>query len=202
MGNVIIFVDTFNLYMRQLFVLLVLLVLIPKAYAQPNATVKKSPWSFEYLDSVNDTHKGETYPGFEVISTEGKLISNETIKGKVTLFIFWFEGCSGCKQEINELNALYNSLKNNQDVEFMALTYDEKESLPDFLKKFNMHYPVATTGNIAEFKKLCYHMASPSIVLLDKKGQVNYLALRSVSFDEVEHHVSIKTLLGMIRGLI
>lgn len=188
--------------MHQLFVLLVLLFLIPKAYAQPNTTVKKSRWSFEYLDSVNDTHKVEIYPRFEVISPEGKVINNETIKGKVTLFIYWFEGCAGCKQEINELNALYDSIKSNQGVEFIALTYDENESLPEFLKKFNMHYPVATTRSISEFKKLCYHMASPSIVLLDKKGQVNYLALRSVSFNEEEHHLSIKTLLGMIRNLI
>ena len=52
-------------------------------------------------------------PPFRVISMDGKVITNESCKGKVTFISFWFEGCTGCRAEFAEMNELYDSLKND-----------------------------------------------------------------------------------------
>jgi cytochrome oxidase Cu insertion factor (SCO1/SenC/PrrC family) len=134
----------------------------------------KSRWSFAYGDSVNNTFTGTAYVPFDITTLDGKLITTESSKGKITIFCFWFEGCTGCRAEVNELNALYDSLKNNPGYQFAAITFDDKESLPGFVTKYNIHYPIATVDKEDEFKRLNYHNGCPSLLILDKEERIQF----------------------------
>ena len=108
---------------------------------------EKKTWHKPNWDSLQASHVGKIYMPFDVVTLDGKHINNESLKGKITWLNFWFENCPGCRNEFDKLNRLYDSLKNDPDFQFIAITYDKKETLPAFIKQFNLNYPIATVEN-------------------------------------------------------
>ena len=179
--------------MRIPFILAVFIFAVVNAMGQKSSTSKLNPWSFEYRDSVNGTYKGSEYPSFDLTTLDGRRITNESSKGKITFFSFWFESCAGCRQEIPEMNALYDSLKDNARFQFVAITFDSEESLPDFIAKFNIHFPVATVGHEEELERLNHHNGYPSLAIIDKEGRINLIG---------DSKYSVNWLLTVLRGLL
>ncbi len=108
----------------------------------------------------------------DVTTLEGKHITNESCKGKVTFLNFWFETCAGCMQELPELNKVYDSLKDDPNFQFVAITFESKESIPAFLKDHNMPFPIACVKSEAETKRLNYRNGYPLNIVLDKDGKI------------------------------
>jgi peroxiredoxin len=112
---------------------------------------------------------------FDVTTLDGKHINNISLIGKITWLNFWFEDCPGCRNEFDKLNRLYDSLKTDTDFQFVAITYDKKETLPAFIKQFNLKYPIATVANSAVAQILNYANGFPSNILIDKQGKVVFV---------------------------
>ena len=52
------------------------------------------------------TAVGHAYPNFK-ITNEARTIDNQSLRGKVVLINFWFEGCHPCMAEMEALNNLF-----------------------------------------------------------------------------------------------
>jgi peroxiredoxin len=156
----------------------------------------------EYYDSVNNMHVGEYLPEMDIFTVEGNPINISAFKGKVTYLNFWFESCRGCRDEIKEVNILYDSLKNDPGFRFLAITFDSLSTLPEYIKQSNIHYPVASTSSVEKFHSLSFNMGSPAFIIIDKNGRINYIGLRSVSNkDDNMGNISIKKILTLMRDL-
>ena len=83
--------------------------------------LKRNP--FEMMD--------QKVPAFSGTSLSGKQWSNDSLKGKVTVFTFWYIGCAGCMYEINSLNILNKEYK-NKDFVLLSLAPQVKEDLQAF----------------------------------------------------------------------
>jgi len=152
---------------------------ISPAQTKENSTPKK--WSYAYLDSIIQSHKGVAYVPFNVTSLDGKRFTNELCKGKVTFISLWFESCGGCRAEFPEINKLYDSIKQNPNYQFIAITYDAKETLPEFIKANKMNFPVATVSDYDLFGKLRYGMGCPGIIILDPNGRIGFIGMYAVT---------------------
>ncbi len=75
----------------------------------------------QYRDSALQTYIGTQYPDYSLQLSDGTTLTNETEKGKVVLFSFWFGGCPACLEEFKALNELYESLKNNASFQFISI---------------------------------------------------------------------------------
>jgi cytochrome c biogenesis protein CcmG/thiol:disulfide interchange protein DsbE len=144
---------------------IILLFLSIQLYAQP-----KTNW-----DSLQTSHVGKPYLQFEATTLDGKKINNESLKGKITWLNFWFEACPGCRNEFDKLNRLYDSLKNDPDFQFVAITYDKKETLPAFIKQFGLNYPIATVANQDIAYNMNYRNGFPTNILIDKEGNIVFV---------------------------
>lgn len=136
---------------------------------------EKQQWHKPNWDSLQASHAGKTYMPIEVTTLDGKVINNVSLKGKITWLNFWFEACPGCRNEFDKLNRLYDSLKHDTDFQFVAITYDKQETLPAFIKEFNLNYPIATVQNEAIAQTLNYRNGFPTNILLDKDGKVVFV---------------------------
>ena len=175
--------------MKRLQILLLLLVssFHNMAAAQEKTTAR---WSAKALDSSIQSHKGEPYITFDFTSLDGKKFTNESCKGKVTFISLWFESCGGCRAEFPQVNKLYERLKQNPNYQFVAVTYDAIETLPEFIKANKINFPVATVNNYDVFGKMRYGMGCPGIVILDPKGRIGFLGIYATTDDE-DHDYAI-----------
>jgi len=156
---------------------ILLLIMFTNHVTAQNANPKKS-WALPNMDSLYD---GTAYAPFRITTTDGKIITNESCLGKVTFISLWFEGCAGCREEFGEMNELYDSLKSDSKCQFLAITYDDLESLKNFITKYKIHYPVATNGDYKSFHQLTYGMGCPAIVVLDKEGRIAMIGMKTLA---------------------
>lgn len=152
------------------------------------------------FDSVFKSHVGKQYVPFNITTTDGRHLTNESCKGKIVVFNYWFEDCGGCRGEIKYLNALYDSLKHDPLIEFVAVTFDKKETLPAFIQTFKLHYPIATIPSQYEAYRLNYRMGFPTNFIIDKTGKVAMMKM-GVSEKESKLHMSMQQVYDKIAEL-
>jgi len=113
--------------------------------------------------------KGEMLANFDLTDMEGKKLQLSDLKGKVVLINFWFINCPPCRMEMPDLNELKAEYK-GKDVEFIAITFDGKNEINDFLKKIPFDYRILPNANqiIQEYGI----MGFPTSVVLDKTGKI------------------------------
>lgn len=79
--------------------------------------------------------EGDTIPLFRFTDIQDNEHNSINTKGKVVVINCWFISCIPCVKEIPDLNLLSNHFYNRTDVEFIALAFDSKTEIRQFLKK-------------------------------------------------------------------
>lgn len=101
-----------------------------------------------------------------------KSISLSDLKGKVILLDFWIKNCGPCIQSVPHLNELKKKYK-SKDVEIISInSYDSKEDVNWFYKKYKIDYTVLLNGKGVAAK---YGVnAFPTFFIIDKTGKIIY----------------------------
>jgi len=113
--------------------------------------------------------KGEFAKDFIVTDLKGNSIKLSELRDKVVVLNFWFIKCKPCITEIphlNELKVLYNS----NDIEFLAITFDKKEMVEEFLQEHNFNYNIAT--NAMDAIKIHGVNSFPTNMVINQKGEI------------------------------
>ena len=117
---------------------------------------------------------GSPAPNFTLKSLDGENVSLSQFKGKVVLLNFWATWCSPCKEEIPELNRLYEKMKDRNFV-ILAVSEDNKppEKIKDFTREYNMKFTVLYDGSRTAAG--LYRLSGvPETFLIDKNGKLIY----------------------------
>src|SRR4029079_10181332 len=115
---------------------------------------------------------GKAYPEFK-ITNEKRTVDNQTMRGKVVLINFWFEGCHPCMAEMEALNNVFKKMESNKDFVFISLTYDNQETIKRVKKKYDLKFEVFPVSN-KECERLNFSCGFPTSIILDKSGIVKY----------------------------
>ncbi len=110
---------------------------------------------------------------FTLESLGGEKVSLSSFKGKVVLLSFWATWCGPCKQEMPEMQALYQKLK-GRGFEVVAVDMmEDRATVSDFVKKNGYTFPVLldTTGEVGG-GGLYDARAIPTNYLVDKAGRI------------------------------
>jgi len=85
---------------------------------------------------------------------------------------FWFIGCKPCVEEIPDLNRIQEKFK-DKDVVFLAVTFDSKKKLEEFVKKkpFNFTLVPDSMKIIRQF----YVNSYPTTMLIDKDRKIHLI---------------------------
>jgi thiol-disulfide isomerase/thioredoxin len=119
--------------------------------------------------------KLEYAPPFSIADMDGNIVDSKSLKGKVVVLNFWFTRCNPCVEEMPELNKLVKQYKNNKDVVFLALTFDDKATVSAFLKKNDFDYTILPDAKSIVDDYIV--MGYPSNLVLDKKGDIQYQSM-------------------------
>lgn len=115
--------------------------------------------------------KDKEFPEFKLKTLFGENFDSKILKGKPTLINFWFTKCAPCIDEMPILNKLAEKYKNEYN--FIAITYENKENVDEFLKKhpFNFKHII----NAKEFTDKLSITAYPINLFLDKNNVLKYI---------------------------
>lgn len=110
-------------------------------------------------------------PSFTFHDLDGRAISSESLRGKVTIVNFWATWCPPCRAEIPDLIALQN--KYHDQLQIIGISQDETG--PELVRKFateqRMNYPIVmSTPELERIFTGIY--ALPTSFIIDRNAQI------------------------------
>jgi len=148
----------------------------PIFYADENGKIKalvfenknNSPVLIEKNpEAIFDTD--ELAKDFIVTDLQGNNIKLSEFRGKVVVLNFWFIKCKPCILEMPQLNELKN-LYSTKDVEFLAITFDNKDLVEQFLEEHTFNYKIAS--NAMDAIKIHGVNSFPTNMVINQSGKI------------------------------
>jgi thiol-disulfide isomerase/thioredoxin len=112
-------------------------------------------------------------------------------KGKVILVNFWATWCPPCVAEMPSLQKLYNDY--GDKVDFVLVTYDDKEKVRNFLSENNYSFPVYFERNNRPVSLASNSI--PTTYLIDKKGVI---IIKEIGAADWNSSISRNTINGLL----
>jgi peroxiredoxin len=135
-------------------------------------------------------------PAFDLKDLAGQRVTSASLRGKPTLINFYFAKCGPCILEVTPLNRFAASRK---DLNFLAVTFDERAEARAFVQRFGFQWRV-----IPDARDFIDRMAVnryPMMALFDARGQL--LGMRSGGVkDELEAAAVAPALKRWVDGLL
>ena len=82
---------------------------------------------------------GDAFPAFALTTTAGKPVSGAALRGRLTLFNFFYADCIPCIAEIPALNAY---ARHHPEVQVLAATFDDATTAARFAKQRKLQWPI------------------------------------------------------------
>jgi thiol-disulfide isomerase/thioredoxin len=118
---------------------------------------------------------GKKFPKCKARDINGELINTKSLIGKIVVFNFWFINCGPCREEIPELNNVYNKFSSDSSVVFIAMALDSKENILEFLKLYQFKYKIIDSGMFYTRQNKIANF--PTNVVVDKFGKIYYTSI-------------------------
>ncbi|MEW4923789.1 TlpA disulfide reductase family protein [Algibacter sp. 2305UL17-15] len=133
--------------------------------------IKRNPNGSRRPEEKIYSYLNKELPNFNLQTIDGKNMSLSDLKNKPTIINFWFTRCKPCIEEIPVLNKLVK--KYSDQVNFIGITPDNKETVTQFLKThtFNYVHLVNARKYINDIGILGY----PKNIFIDKLGEIKYI---------------------------
>ncbi len=119
-------------------------------------------------------------PAFDLKDLDGKRVTAQSLRGKPTLVNFYFAQCKPCILEVGPLNRFAAS---RQDLNFLAITFDEATVARAFVQRFKFRWRVLPDAR--EFVDRMAVNRYPMMALFDAQGRLLGMRAGGVK-DELE----------------
>ena len=112
---------------------------------------------------------GELFPAFSEKDMDGRIWTNDSIRGRVMVLNLWYSGCGPCRAEMPELSTWKEQLPN---VMFFSATFHDAETAKRITDKHHF-----TWTHLVEAKGMMSWIGTegfPLTIVIDKKGIVRH----------------------------
>lgn len=136
----------------------------------------------------------EEAPDFTLKSKENGNIRLSEQRGNIVLVNFWASWCGPCRNELPEMEALYQEYQ-DLGFEILAVNVDDEASKADgLLNDIEVSFPVLydTLGDVS---KLYDVSAMPTTVMIDRDGNQRLVHLGYRAGDEKKYEKALKILM-------
>jgi cytochrome oxidase Cu insertion factor (SCO1/SenC/PrrC family) len=135
--------------------------------------------------------KGVNAPDFTVENEKGEKITLASFKGKVVYVDFWYGACGPCHALFQTIEPVKKYFSSKDDVVFLIVSIDRKETWEAALKKYNIPgYHVFTENQESSHPIIkSYKVAGyPTTCLIDRNGKI-FMATPSNNPEELQKEI-------------
>ena len=112
-------------------------------------------------------------PAFSLVDLEDRAITNQSLRGQVTLLDFWATWCAPCRKSMPELQALHEKYA-ARGMSVVGISIDEGgvAKVRKYVESKKFTYPIAVDSNKSPAWDAFRVKAVPAAFLLDRDGKV------------------------------
>jgi peroxiredoxin len=131
-------------------------------------------------------------PSFSLVTLDGKSVTSTDLRGRVVVLAFWATWCLPCRQELPDLQKVYEQYEGDSNVAFYAVggpwgdDTAEKESTFAKQKKLNMPLAFDSHGTAQALGVSTF----PSLIILDGAGRIRLVHSGYDASEHLAQHVS------------
>lgn len=118
--------------------------------------------------------KGQFAPDFALRDADGRLVRLSDLRGKVVWVNFWASWCVPCKEELPNIQKVYDE-KRAEGLEVLAVNWQEDlETASEFFESTGLHLPMLLdkTGSVYTQYRL---QGLPDSFFIDREGNITAL---------------------------
>ncbi len=156
---------------------------------------KANPDAFTYTGP--ECMIGAMLPSFSYTTLEGKQITSENLKGKITILNFWMISCPPCLAEIPGLNNVVQKY-NRDDFNYIAIGMDDVKDIKAFLKNHPWSFDQLPLGVTIILDDFNIRWGFPTTFVLNQDGVI-IDAFSGGSTDEV---LAVKEIDDRLSGIM
>ena len=127
---------------------------------------------------------GRPAPAFTLTLFDGKNVRLQDLRGKVVFLNFWASWCPPCRAEAKDLEANWQSFK-DQEIVFLGINIQDTEpNAIEYINEFGITFPNGrdTTGRIA----VDYGVwGIPETFFIDTEGRITYKHVGSLGWPTI-----------------
>jgi thiol-disulfide isomerase/thioredoxin len=138
--------------------------------------------------AVRFSDKPVAMPPLDIVDLDGRVHSNDTLRGKVVLVNFWATWCTPCREEIPMLSALQERYRDQLVILGLSIDEGSAEEVEAFAKGLGVTYPVAMSTRALE-ARFGGISAVPSTFVVNPDGQIVQRHLGLLQGPRTEHEV-------------
>jgi peroxiredoxin len=115
----------------------------------------------------------QSMPTFKVSEVNGKTLTQDTLKGKVTVINFWATSCTSCVKEMPDLVKTYEKYQAaGLEMVAIAMSYDPPMYVVNFTETRKLPFRVAMDSDGSAAKAFGKIQLTPTTLVIDKKGKI------------------------------
>jgi len=150
--------------------------------------------------STADCLVGYKLPDFSATTLAGTEVTNQSLKGKLTIINFWFTACRPCVAEIpgfNDIVEKYGSDKLN----YISIGRDPKEKVEVFLRKQPWQFDHIVDAESLIKGEFMFMWGFPTTLLVDESGKIIHAINRGKSGPGAVEHLKRRIIPHIDRAL-
>ncbi len=150
--------------------------------------------------SMPDCLVGYQLPDFEATTVSGKKVSNESLKGKLTLINFWFTTCKPCIAEIPGFNDIVDKYGSDQ-LNFISICRDGKEKASKFLDKHPWSFDHISAAESLINNEFMFMWGFPTTFLVNPQGEIIHAINGGSTGPGAAEHIKMRVVPHIDRAL-
>ncbi len=140
-----------------------------------------------------DLKVGDVVPDFVVVMNNGKLLSNEDLKGNISVIMFFHTSCPDCQQALPIMQKIYDEYK-PEGVSFALISReDHKKDIEFYWNKEGLKMPYSAQKDRSVYE-LFAQTRIPRIYINDRNGIIRHI----YTDDPVPSYDDLKTSLDKL----
>lgn len=185
-------VITLKIYRRNFIYLAILcfiFLFLAINYERSDSTLKRMEQDV-IATTETGVYKGDLAEDFQLLNSDGELVSLASFKGKKVFLNFFATWCSPCQEEIPTLIELQRKMGTENFV-VLAVNVTKEERNPNDVKKFIEHFNIdfdVLLDHDGKVRKQYQLIGIPTSFFIDEKGKIVERLNGILTLEMIENH--------------
>ncbi len=133
--------------------------------------------------------EGNRAPDFRLEDLDGNQVSLQDHRGQVVLINFWATWCEPCRDEIPDIEAVYQARRDEGFAVLGVNSHETRGAIEPFVGELGVSYPILIDEN-GRVEKTYRPVGLPMSVLVDQDGIIQRRHLGVLTRDQLQEYLA------------